>query len=398
MKSKYSSNLSNPKLSHILNKTKKDLLIRKNGILFKLMKVYLIVPDNLKNLIKFKNNFFIYYPIRNSDFLQNKNIKVISKYNKYKICLTKRDIIDEAKFFLGINKNSSIYDFDLYNQNLGILKHEYQLSKVEITNNDNIIYIKIKLNKEHSEIKPYNDIPNVPKIIKFKENKSRFVDYIMKLRKKSNAELNLKKIINDTFTTINSNKKNENKRNYIYYNRNILVKKYKSNCSISGYKSNKIDKNTTTDDFTQISAESYKKSLINLKNINCLKKNIYNKKKKKKNLSSLDYYPNYKEKNRNYYKLKSINKYRTIRNVRTKNAFPNKKTHGNISLRNLALHSYQYRKKIVTSLYKKSNNLISRNKKNLYLFQPNIIKSYMEGYTHNLKNNIINDINSKNNI
>ena len=167
MKNKITSRFSNKNITSIINNSKKSLLIRKNGILFILMKVYLIVPDYLKNLIRFKNNFYIYYPIKNSDFLQNKNIKINSKYNKYKICLTKRDIIDEVKFFLNINKNSTMYDFDLYNQNLGIIKPDYHLTKMENINN-NIIYIKIKLNKEHSEIKPYNDIPSIPKIIKFR--------------------------------------------------------------------------------------------------------------------------------------------------------------------------------------------------------------------------------------
>ena len=281
MKSKINSRFSDKNLTSLLNNTKKHLLIRKNGILFILMKVYLIVPDYLKNLIRFKNNFYIYYPIKNSDFLQNKNIKLNSKYNKYKICLTKRDIIDEVKFFLSINKNNTMYDFDLYNQNLGIMKPDYHLTKMENINN-NIIYIKIKLNKEHSEIKPYNNIPNIPKIIKFKNDNSKFGDYIIKLRKKTNSELNLKKAINDTFMTINSWKKIESKKNNVYFSRNTLMKRYKNNNNLFiKYSSNKIDKDTNTDDLEELTnafnenkinkydfatINSYKSSLINLKN------------------------------------------------------------------------------------------------------------------------------------
>ena len=184
MKSKYSYSYSvtNPKISPVIRNTSKNLLIRKNGITFLLMKVYIIVPDDLKNLISFKNNFYIYYPIKNNDFLQNKNIKINNKFNNHKICLTKKDIIEEVKFFIGINKNSKEYDFDIYNNNLGILKTDFRLKKVESIVN-NIIYIKVKLRKEHSEIKLYNDNSKMPKIITYKNNISKFIDYTNKSKK-----------------------------------------------------------------------------------------------------------------------------------------------------------------------------------------------------------------------
>ena len=68
MNSKFSINKSVPKMASLIDNTKKELLIRNNGILFLLMKVYLIAPENLKNLVNHKNYFYIYYPIRNSDF------------------------------------------------------------------------------------------------------------------------------------------------------------------------------------------------------------------------------------------------------------------------------------------------------------------------------------------
>ena len=404
MKSKINSRFSDKNLTSLLNNTKKHLLIRKNGILFILMKVYLIVPDYLKNLIRFKNNFYIYYPIKNSDFLQNKNIKLNSKYNKYKICLTKRDIIDEVKFFLSINKNNTMYDFDLYNQNLGIMKPDYHLTKMENINN-NIIYIKIKLNKEHSEIKPYNNIPNIPKIIKFKNDNSKFSNYIIKLRKKTNSELNLKKAINDTFMTINSGKKIESKKNNVYFSRNTLMKRYKNNNNLFiKYSSNKIDKDTNTDDLEELTnafnenkinkydfatINIYKNSLINLKNFNKIAKNLSNVNLNKKNLSSLDYYPNFKEKKPNNFNIKLVNKYKTIRTIKRKEPFFNRKNSENISIYNKESYSYQDRKKFVKSLYESNNSSMSRNKKNLHLSQPNIIKSYMEMYNYDSINNKI---------
>ena len=406
MKNKITSRFSNKNITSIINNSKKSLLIRKNGILFILMRVYLIVPDYLKNLIRFKNNFYIYYPIKNSDFLQNKNIKINSKYNKYKICLTKRDIIDEVKFFLNINKNSTMYDFDLYNQNLGIIKPDYHLTKMENINN-NIIYIKIKLNKEHSEIKPYNDIPSIPKIIKLKNNNSKFYDFIIKLKKKHKSELNLKKVINDTFMTINPEKKIQSKKNYVYFSRNSLMRKYKNNNMFIKYSSNKIDKDTNTDDLTELTnalnenkiskydfatIDNYKNSLINLKNVNKIAKNLDKVNLNKKNLSSLDYFPDFRDKNN--FKLNLINKYKTIRTIKRKEAFFNKNNTDNSSIYNIGSYSYQDRKKFVKSLYESNNSSISRNKKNLHLSQPNIIKSYMEIYKCNLNNN---KIQSKNN-
>ena len=135
MKSKLALKALNPKIETIINSIKNGIIIRKNGIIFLLMKIYLIVPDELKNLIQFKNNLYIYYPIKNSDFLLNKKVKINSKHNKYKICLNKNDIIEEVKSFLGINnKNSTQYNFDFFNQNLGILKNDYELSKADNIN------------------------------------------------------------------------------------------------------------------------------------------------------------------------------------------------------------------------------------------------------------------------
>ena len=189
---------------------KKYLIIRKNGILFLLMKVYLIVPEKLKYLIPLplKNYFHIYYPIKSNNQLHNQNIQINNEYNKYRICLTKKDIIEEVKSFLGIDKNSNDFNFLVYNQNLDILMSDYQLNKIENIHND-IIYIKIKLNKEKEKIK-INKINT--KRFNFdysKENNNRHktIDYIMIKPKKNGSELNLKKLINDTVNTINPNKK-----------------------------------------------------------------------------------------------------------------------------------------------------------------------------------------------
>ena len=396
MKSKYSYSYSvtNPKISPVIRNTSKNLLIRKNGITFLLMKVYIIVPDDLKNLISFKNNFYIYYPIKNNDFLQNKNIKINNKFNNHKICLTKKDIIEEVKFFIGINKNSKEYDFDIYNNNLGILKTDFCLKKVESIVN-NIIYIKVKLRKEHSEIKLYNDNSKMPKIITYKNNISKFIDYINK-SKKNNNKINLKKIIKDSFDTIKQINNYEFKKNMQYYSRNTSSEAYKNN-NYFFIKSNihKIDRDKTSDDFAQtindnkgrkknkykfITLDSNKNSFINDNNINTFSKNRPETNMGQKNLSTLNYFP--KEKT-DKYKLKLFNKYQTIRTLKWKEAFLNKQNLDNISIRKGA-YSYADRQKFMKRLYENK-----RNKKKIHLLQPSIIKSYMEMYSYDINDNEI---------
>ena len=396
MKSKYSYSYSvtNPKISPVIRNTSKNLLIRKNGITFLLMKVYIIVPDDLKNLISFKNNFYIYYPIKNNDFLQNKNIKINNKFNNHKICLTKKDIIEEVKFFIGINKNSKEYDFDIYNNNLGILKTDFRLKKVESIVN-NIIYIKVKLRKEHSEIKLYNDNSKMPKIITYKNNISKFIDYINK-SKKNNNKINLKKIIKDSFDTIKQINNYEFKKNMQYYSRNTSSEAYKNN-NYFFIKSNihKIDRDKTSDDFAQtindnkgrkknkykfITLDSNKNSFINDNNINTFSKNRPETNMGQKNLSTLNYFP--KEKT-DKYKLKLFNKYQTIRTLKWKEAFLNKQNLDNISIRKGA-YSYADRQKFMKRLYENK-----KNKKKIHLLQPSIIKSYMEMYSYDINDNEI---------
>ena len=396
MKSKYSYSYSvtNPKISPVIRNTSKNLLIRKNGITFLLMKVYIIVPDDLKNLISFKNNFYIYYPIKNNDFLQNKNIKINNKFNNHKICLTKKDIIEEVKFFIGINKNSKEYDFDIYNNNLGILKTDFRLKKVESIVN-NIIYIKVKLRKEHSEIKLYNDNSKMPKIITYKNNISKFIDYINK-SKKNNNKINLKKIIKDSFDTIKQINNYEFKKNMQYYSRNTSSEAYKNN-NYFFIKSNihKIVRDKTADDFAQtindnkgrkknkykfITLDSNKNSFINDNNINTFSKNRPETNMGQKNLSTLNYFP--KEKT-DKYKLKLFNKYQTIRTLKWKEAFLNKQNLDNISIRKGA-YSYADRQKFMKRLYENK-----RNKKKIHLLQPSIIKSYMEMYSYDINDNEI---------
>lgn len=403
MISELQQNALNPKIASIINSIKNGIIIKKNGIIFLLMKIYLIVPDELKNLIQFKNILYIYYPIKNSDFLLNKNVNINNKHNKYKICLNKNDIIEEVKSFLGIHKNSTNYNFDFFNQKLGILKNDYELSKTDNINY-NIIYLKIKLNKDNSKIRSYNDVPNIPnmrRMIKFKNKKSKLIEYIMGRPKRNNSQLNLRKLINETVSTINSQNKTILDRNYSSLSRNISVRKYNPHkADLTTHNSNRIDKNTTTDDlahnnilngkkmykYNNINMYNNKNSLINLKNNNYYAKDMYRINLSKKNLSSLDYYINNIERKPELSQHKHINRYKMIRSTRNQEILLESKNFINLSIANKMSYPYQNRKKFVKSLFK--NNISNKNKKkNLRFSQPNIIKSYLEVFKHNLNNN-----------
>lgn len=394
----WDANLTQQKISSIENNNdnKNGKTFRKNGISFSLIKVYIIVPDNLKSLVKYRNHFYIYYPIKNSDFLQYKNFQVNNENNKYKICFTKKDIIDEVKFFLGIDENDSLFNFDLYNQNLGILKNNYRLSKNGNIDN-NIIYIKIKLNKENSKIRPSNDIPFIPKIIKYKVNKTKLTEYLIQNPRAKIFDINPSSIMNNTIMSFCENRKFIPKRNYPNHRRKLSVKKNNKNTNIlTSYNSNKIDKNTNTDDlapeknnflnkkiFEKTFIENYESSLINMKNNSYIRNN--NKPNNSgRNLSSLDY--NFmKDRKLVHSKMSLINKYKLLRNLIKKDTFINRRNYENISIKKKEPLSYQARNKFVKSLYK--DNRDSENGKNkkhhLHLSQPNIIKSYFEAYSYN---------------
>ena len=156
---------------------------------------------------------------------------------------------------------------------------------------------------------------------------------------------------------------------------------------------NKFDNVKTSDDFAQtindierrnkrkykcITIDSHKNSFNNDKNVNHFTNNIQETNMFQKNLSTLNYYPNEKS---NKFQLKLFNKYQTIRNLKWKEAFLNKKNMGDISNRK-GTFSYADRTKFIKSLCEKN-----RNKKKVHLLQPNIIKSYMEIYSYNMSNN-----------
>ena len=394
----WDANLTQQKMTSNVNNNvnKNEKIFRKNGISFSLIKVYIIVPDNLKSLVKYKNHFYIYYPIKNSDFLQYKNFQENNENHKYKICFTKKDIIEEVKFFLGIDKNDSLYNFDLYNQNLGILKNNYSLSKNGNIDN-NIIYIKIKLNKENSKIRQSDDILFIPQMLKYKTNKTKLMEYLTQNPRTNIFNLNPSSIIDSTIMSYSSYKKFITKKNYPNHRRKISVKKNNKNTNLlTSYNSNKIDKNTNTDDlaleknnsknkkiFDKTFIENYKNSLNNIKNNSCIR-NINKPNNSRRNLSSLDYYY-LKDRKFDRSKMSLINKYKLLRNIKKNDTFFYQKNNDNISIKNRDTLSYQARNRFVKSLYKdnrySANNKIK--KQHIHLSQPNIIKSYFEAYSYN---------------
>ena len=216
--------------------------------------------------------------------------------------------------------------------------------------------------------------------------------------RKNYSQDDLRKLINETVSTFNSENQIILDKNYKSLSRNISVRKYNPRKDIStSNNSNRIDKNTTTDDlahnnylnvnkmnkYNYINMRNNKNSLTSLKNINYYANDTNKINLSKKNLSSLDYYINFIERKPNILQFKHINRNKIIRKTRNQEILHNQKNISNLSIGSKISYSYQNRKKFVKSLFK---NNITNKKKNLHLSQPNIIKSYLEVYKHNLNN------------
>ena len=130
------------------NRPKKKLAILKDGIIYWLRKLYIILLDN-----NFNNNqnsyIYFYYPIKDI----NLKIKRNFSFNGDKggiFCKTIEDILEEVKFFLNIPKFYEDFKADIYNEDFDLIKNDNQL--MEKNEKYKILYIKIgKFSDEHIE-------------------------------------------------------------------------------------------------------------------------------------------------------------------------------------------------------------------------------------------------------
>ena len=227
--------------------------------------------------------------------------------------------------------------------------------------------------------------------MKYKVNKTKLIEYLAQNPRAKIFDINPSSIINNTIMSFGSNRKFITKRNYPNHRRKIAVKKNNKNPNLlTSYNSNKIDKNTNTDDlvlennnlrnkkvFDKTFIENYQNSMINMKNNSCIR-NINKPNNSRRNLSSLDYYF-LKDRKFDRSKMSLLNKYKLLRNLKKRDTFFNLKNSENISIKKKDTLSYQARNRFVKSLYKDNrysanNNNNKIKKHHIHLSQPNIIK------------------------
>lgn len=149
-----------------INKANKRLAILKDGIIYWLRKLYIILPDNIFN---FNYNqylyLYFYYPIKDI------NMKIKNKYLFREkgteeggeiFCKTLDNILEEVKFFLKLPNFFESFKMDLYNEDYILIKNDNQL--MEKKDKYKILYIKItklsdeQLNKKLTRCQFHNHI------------------------------------------------------------------------------------------------------------------------------------------------------------------------------------------------------------------------------------------------
>ena len=130
---------------NLFNKTSKNLAIVKNGIIYWLRKIYLIIQG--KSINHFRNKLlylYFYYPIKDINITRIKYLLYDSKHEKIKekmFCNNLEEIYLLIKDFI---KNKKIFDYSkifLYNEDFNMISNSYQL--MEKNEKFKILYAKI---------------------------------------------------------------------------------------------------------------------------------------------------------------------------------------------------------------------------------------------------------------
>jgi hypothetical protein len=305
MKNKNKNKISINDSTNTINKGNKKLVILKNGIIYWLRKLYIILPENIFN-INYSRYLYIYfyYPIKDI------NMKIKNRYFFREkgteeggeiFCKTLDNIFEEVKFYLKFPNFFESFKMDLYNEDYTLIKNDSQL--MEKKDKYKILYIKItklsdeQINKKlnrcqfHNHNKKNNDINknalNIPlQLFTNKELKNKiFVDSLTitsinnsHSMNKRNSCQNLDKNENNKNANNNNNQKenldlnNKTLDNYKSINRikNFLEdERNKSsifNHKTNHYKNKTFNRNKTDyKDFPKIFIKKFKNDYLNEK-------------------------------------------------------------------------------------------------------------------------------------
>ena len=305
MKNKNKNKISINDSTNTINKGNKKLVILKNGIIYWLRKLYIILPENIFN-INYSRYLYIYFyfpikdinmKIKNRYFFREKGTEEGGEI----FCKTLDNIFEEVKFYLKFPNFFESFKMDLYNEDYTLIKNDSQL--MEKKDKYKILYIKItklsdeQINKKlnrcqfHNHNKKNNDINknalNIPlQLFTNKELKNKiFVDSLTitsinnsHSMNKRNSCQNLDKNENNKNANNNNNQKenldlnNKTLDNYKSINRikNFLEdERNKSsifNHKTNHYKNKTFNRNKTDyKDFPKIFIKKFKNDYLNEK-------------------------------------------------------------------------------------------------------------------------------------
>ena len=126
------------------NEEKKELAILKDGIIYWLRKLYIILPENTAN---FNNNhnlyIYFYYPVKDINIKMEKNFSYKKGEGSNTIfCKNLENILEKVKEFLKIKNFCEFFKFCIYNEDYVLIKNDNQL--MEKKDKYKILYVKIK--------------------------------------------------------------------------------------------------------------------------------------------------------------------------------------------------------------------------------------------------------------
>ena len=132
-------------LNELNEEKKKKLAILKDGMIYWLRKLYIILPEHSNN-VNYNHNLYIYfyYPIKDI------NIKIEKKYLYMGegmgmgqiFCRNLEEILEKVQDFLKIQNYQELFKFCIYNEDYVLIKNDGQL--MEKKDKYKILYVKIK--------------------------------------------------------------------------------------------------------------------------------------------------------------------------------------------------------------------------------------------------------------
>ena len=120
----------------------KKLSILKEGLIFWLRKLYIILPDKI-NRINYNQNLYMYFyfPIKDINMKMEKKCSYREDGGEI-FCKTIENILEQVRQFLKLPNFYDYFKFTLYNEDYVIIKNDNEL--MEKKNKYKILYVKIK--------------------------------------------------------------------------------------------------------------------------------------------------------------------------------------------------------------------------------------------------------------